>query len=95
MITKDKCMKTKNENIKRNTNERYLETVAKAPRGKILNGLISKSAYNTFLNTYTKFCAFITKCTIVMIFSYYAAPLLDYLCITNTYSKVTLKQEML
>ena len=68
MITKDICIKTKNENIQRNTNERYLEMVAKAPRGKILNGPISKSAYNTFLNTYTKFCAFITKCTIVMIF---------------------------
>ena len=42
--------------------------VAKAPRGKILNGPICKSAYISLLKTYTKFCAFITKCTIVMIF---------------------------
>ena len=59
--------------------------VAKAPRGKILNGPISRSAYNTFLNTYTKFYAFITKRTIVMIFL---------LCRPTNYKKDTLKQSI-
>ena len=44
--------------------------IAKGPWEKIFNGPISKSVYNAFFNTYTKFCAFITKCTIVGIFCY-------------------------
>ena len=39
--------------------------VANGPRGKIYNGPISRFVYNAFFNTYTKFRAFITKCTIV------------------------------
>ena len=46
--------------------------VAKGPWGKIYNGPISRSVYNAFFNTCTKFCAFITKCTIVATF--YAMP---------------------
>ena len=46
--------------------------VAKGPRGKIYNGPISRSVYNAFFNACTKFCAFITKCTIVATF--YAMP---------------------
>ena len=37
------------------------------PQRQIFDGPISKSAYNTFLNTYTKFCAFITKYTIFLL----------------------------
>ena len=37
------------------------------PQRQIFDGPISKSACNTFLNTYTKFCAFITKCTIFLL----------------------------
>ena len=46
--------------------------VAKGPWGKIYNGPISRSVYNAFFNACTKFCAFITKCTIVATF--YAMP---------------------
>ena len=42
--------------------------VANGSRGKIYNDPISKFVYNAFFNIYTKFRAFITKCTIVTIF---------------------------
>ena len=55
--------------------------VANGPRGKIYNGPISRFVYNEFFNTYTKFRAFITKCTIVTNFL---------LCRPTTYGNKTI-----
>ena len=44
-----------------------LKWLPSRPQRNIFDGPISKSAYNTFLNTHTKFCAFITKCTIFLL----------------------------